>query len=390
MTVASELRQYPFRPFNGDIEEELLEMVVTNPISRVILPDGREAWLVLDYASCCTALSDPRFSRIPLGSTGLPEVGGPRDLNMDGPPHTSLRRVASRPFTARRMDYYRPQVQGIVDGLVDDLIAGGQPGDLVSSLVAPLPLLVVCEVLGVPAEDRKRFYGWLAGLNSVMAYGSDDASIAQRELRVYLGEQLVAKRENPGDDLLSAWSADQTTHQLTDTELIELAMGVLVGGIEINSSATGLRALFQHPEQLAKLLADPGKASATADEVLRYTTVSSLFRVQVVAEDLELNGVAMRAGDCLMALPWLGNRDPKVFPNPNVFDIDRVQPAPHLTFGFGPHFCLGSALGKMQVELAIGTVVRRLPTLRPAVPLEELPWRHDRQNCGIAAFPVIW
>jgi cytochrome P450 len=390
MTVASELRQYPFRPFNGDIEEELLEMVVTNPISRVILPDGREAWLVLDYASCCTALSDPRFSRIPLGSTGLPDAGGPRDLNMDGSPHASLRRVASRPFTARRMDYYRPQVQGIVDGLIDDLIAGGQPGDLVSSLVAPLPLLVVCEVLGVPAEDRKRFYGWLAGLNSVMAYGSNDASIAQRELRVYLGEQLVAKRENPGDDLLSAWSADQTTHQLTDIELIELAMGVLVGGIEINSSATGLRALFQHPEQKAKLLADPGKASATADEVLRYTTVSSLFRVQVVAEDLELGGVAMRAGDCLMALPWLGNRDPKVFPNPNVFDIDRVQPAPHLTFGFGPHFCLGSALGKMQVELAIGTVLQRLPSLAPAIPLEELRWRHDRQNCGIAAFPVIW
>jgi cytochrome P450 len=167
-------------------------------------------------------------------------------------------------------------------------------------------------------------------------------------------------------------------------------MGVLVGGIEINSSATGLRALFQHPEQLAKLLADPSKAAATADEVLRYTTVSNLFRVQMVAEDVELGGVAMRAGDCLMALPWLGNRDRKFFPNPNVFDIDRVQPAPHLTFGFGPHFCLGSVLGKMQVELAIGTVLRRLPTLRPAIPLEELPWRHDRVNCGIAAFPVVW
>jgi cytochrome P450 len=390
MTVASALRHYPFEPFTGDIPDELIGMVESNPISRVILPDGREAWLVLDYESCCTALSDPRFSRIPLGHTGLPDTSGPRDLNMDGPPHASLRRVASRPFTARRMESYRPRVQRIVDELVDAMIAGGQPADLVSSLVAPLPLLVVCEVLGIPAQDRQRFYGWLAGLNAVLAYGSTAAQNAQQELRVYLGEQLVAKRDQPGDDLLSAWSADQVTHQLSDVELIELAMGVLVGGIEINSSATGLRALFQHPEQLAKLLADPSKAAATADEVLRYTTVSALFRVQVVAEDVELGGVAMRAGDCLMAIPWCGNRDPKFFPNPNVFDIDRVQPVPHLTFGFGPHFCLGSALGKMQVELAIGTVLRRLPTLAPAIPLDELPWRHDRVNGGISAFPVIW
>lgn len=309
---------------------------------------------------------------------------------MDGPPHAALRRVGSRAFTARRIDAYRPRVQRIIDELIDAMIAGPRPADLVSGLVAPLPLRVVCEVIGIPADDRERFYGWLAGLNSVLAYGSTEATSALEELRGYLTGQLSAKRTEPGDDLLSLWLDGQDEHGLTDHELVELAMGLMIGGIEINSTTAGLRALFLHPEQLEKLLRAPEKAGAATDEILRYTAVSSLFRVQVVTEDLELGGVAMRAGDGVMAIPWVANRDPRVFPDPNVFDIDRTPTAPHLTFGFGPHFCLGTALGKMQVELSIATLLRRLPDLAPAVPIGELPWRHDRINCGIAAFPVVW
>jgi cytochrome P450 len=390
MTVASGLRHYPFEPFTGDLPDELLEMVVTDPIFRVILPDGREAWLVLDYASCCTVLADPRFSRVPLGNKTVADPDGPRQLNMDGPPHIAVRRIASRAFTARKIDSYRPRVQARVDELIDGLIAAGPVADLVSGLVAPLPMLAVTDVLGVPNADRAQFYTWLQDINSVLAYGSDDASNALGQLRDYITGHLALKQAQPGDDLISSWAAEQQAHGITDEELVELSVGVLVGGIEINSTSTGLRALFQHPEQLAKLLSHPEKAAATADEVLRYTAVSALFRVQMVTEDLTLGGVQMSAGDSVMAIPWVGNRDPRAFPNPNVFDIDRPQPAPHLTFGFGPHFCLGSALGKMQVELAIITALQRLPGLRPAVPLDELPWRHDRINCGIAAFPVTW
>ncbi|WP_422752575.1 cytochrome P450 [Micromonospora sp. WMMD708] len=390
MTVVSELRDYPFAPFTGDLPAELLDMVVSEPVSRVRLPDGRPAWLVLGYQDCCTVLADPRFSRLPLGATGAPDGGGPRELNMDGPAHAVVRRVASRAFTARRIDTFRPRVRRLVDALIDDLLAGPRPADLVAALVAPLPVHVVCDVLGVPVADRPRFYGWIEGLNSVTAYGSADAAAAQAELRAYLAGQLAGKRANPGDDLLSAWVLGRDAHELDDAELVELAMGVLLGGLEINSTSAGLRALFQHPEQLAKLRADPGKLSSATDEILRYTSVSSMFRVQVVREDLTLGGVAMRAGDCVMAIPWAGNRDPRVFPDPNVFDIDRVPAAPHLTFGFGPHFCLGTALGRMQVELSIGELLRRLPGLAPAVPLDEIPWRHDRMNGGIASFPVTW
>ncbi|WFE64804.1 cytochrome P450 [Micromonospora sp. WMMD714] len=390
MTVVSELRNYPFEPFTGDLPAELLDMVVSDPVSRVRLPDGRPAWLVLGYQDCCTVLADPRFSRLPLGATGTPDGGGPRELNMDGPAHAVVRRVASRAFTARRIDTFRPRVRRLVDGLIDDLLAGPRPADLVAALVAPLPVYVVCDVLGVPVADRPRFYGWIEGLNSVTAYGSADAATAQAELREYLAGQLDRKRVSPGDDLLSAWVLGRDAHELVDAELVELAMGVLLGGLEINSTSAGLRALFQHPEQLAKLRADPGKLSSATDEILRYTSVSSMFRVQVVREDLTLGGVAMRAGDCVMAIPWAGNRDPRVFPDPNVFDIDRVPTVPHLTFGFGPHFCLGTALGRMQVELSVGELLRRLPGLAPALPIEEIPWRHDRMNGGIASFPVTW
>jgi cytochrome P450 len=390
MTVASGLRQYPFEPFTGDLPDELLEMVVTDPIFRVNLLDGREAWLVLSYADCCTVLSDARFSRLPLGDRTVPDADGPRQLNMDGAGHIAVRRIASRAFTARKIDSYRPRVQARVDELVDAMVAAGPVADVVSGLVAPLPMLAVTDVLGVPNSDRAQFYTWLEDINSVLAYGSADAGNALGQLRAYITGHLALKQAEPGDDLLSAWAAEQEAHGITDVELVELAVGVLIGGIEINSTSTGLRALFQHPEQMAKLLADPTKASAATDEVLRYTAVSSLFRVQIVTEDLTLGGVQMAAGDSVMAIPWVGNRDPRAFPNPNVFDIDRPQPAPHLTFGFGPHYCLGSALGKMQVELAIATMLRRLPGLAPAIPLDELPWRHDRINCGIAAFPVTW
>ncbi|MFI5837384.1 cytochrome P450 [Micromonospora sp. NPDC051300] len=390
MPANTGLRPYPFEPFTGDLPPELLDMVVTEPISKVRLPDGRAAWLVLSYEHCCTVLADPRFSRLPLGGTTTPGAGGPRELNMDGPAHAAVRRVAGRAFTARRIDTFRPRVRRLVDELVDEMLAGPRPADVVAGLVAPLPVFVVCDVLGVPAGDRPRFYDWIAGLNSVTAYGSAGAADAQAQLRAYLAGQLARKRAEPGDDLLSAWVRGQDAHELVDAELVELAMGVLLGGLEINATSAGLRALFQHPEQLAKLRAAPEKLAAATDEILRYTSVSSMFRVQVVREDLTLGGVAMRAGDCVMAIPWAGNRDPRHFPEPNTFDIDRTPSVPHLTFGFGPHFCLGTALGRMQVELSLGALLGRMPGLAPAVPLEEIPWRHDRMNGGIASFPVTW
>jgi cytochrome P450 len=384
VTAPSDLRHYPFEPFTGDVPDELIDMVESNPISQVLLPDGRPCWLVLNYEHCRTVITDPRFARLHIGRPD----GGPRDLNMDGPAHTAVRRVGMRPFTARRIEVYRPLVQRLVDELIDDMIAGPCPADIVTALVAPLPVRVICEVLGIPVADRQRFMDWIATLNSMDAYGSDPAGRARSELTAYLAGQLTAKRESPGQDLLSAWAANP--HDLTDAELVELAIGVLLGGLEINTISAGLRALFQHPEQLAKLRAAPEKMVAATEEIIRYTTVSTTFRVMLVTADAEVGGVTMRAGDYVMPFLPAGDRDPAVFPEPNVFDIDRPQTPPHLGLGHGPHFCLGGTLGKLEVEVSIGTLVRRLPGLAPAVPLEEIGFRHGWWNCGISSFPVVW
>jgi len=383
VTSVEPLPEYPFEPFRGDLPDRLLEMVETQPVTRVRLPDGRPVWLVVGHEEVCTVLSDARFSRLPAGHNGH------RELNMDGQTHAQMRRLASRPFTVRRIAAYRPRVQELVDGLVDQMVAAGPPADVVSGLVAPLPLLVVCEVLGVPDTDRTRFYRWLVDINSVVGYGSDGLASSLAELRAYLVEQVVAKRADPGDDLLSAWVTDRTDHDFTDAEIAELAMGVLLGGIEINATSAGLRALFLHPEQLADLRAHPERLGTAVEEILRYTAVSSMFRVQNVLADVTLAGTPIPAGDAVMAVPWAANRDPVAFPDPHSFRIDRA-PNPHLTFGFGSHFCLGAALGRMQVEVSIATLLRRFADLAAAIPLDEIPWRHDRVNGGIAALPVTW
>ncbi|MDT0261072.1 cytochrome P450 [Jatrophihabitans lederbergiae] len=407
MTIAEEkIRNYPFEPFRGDLPDELLDMVRTQPVSRVRLPDGRVVWLVVGYDEAATVLADPRFTRHgrpeagsceqagePIAARTDPAAGCPvraRDLSMDGKPHTDLRRLAARAFTARRIEAYRPRVQAITDRLIDDMVATGQPADLVSGLVVPLPAMVVCEVLGVPVADRDKFAAWGNALLALTAHGMADTARADAELREYLTERLAEKRVNPGEDLLSSWIAAQTgSDELTDTEIVGLAIAVLIGGREISSTSAGIRALFQNPEALARLHADPVLLPAAVEEILRYTSVSPMFLVQTVTEELELGGVAMRAGDGVMAVPWAANRHPAPFPEPAEFNLDRLQ-NPHLTFGLGPHFCLGAALGRLQVEIAIGTLLRRLPNLAPAVPLDELPWRDERINCGLAEFPVTW
>lgn len=405
-TTEQEIRDYPFEQFRGELPAELLDMVRTRPVSRVRLPDGRVVWLVVGYNEAATVLADPRFTRhgqpeaAPSEQAGEPITGQPdaasgcpvrvRDLSMDGKPHTDLRRLAARAFTARRIEAYRPRVQALTDQLIDDMVATGQPADLVSGLVVPLPVLVVCEVLGVPVADRDKFAAWGNALLALTAHGMAETARADAELRAYLTERLAEKRADPGEDLLSSWIAAQAgSDELTDPEIVGLAIAVLIGGREISSTSAGIRALFQNPESLARLRADPALLPAAVDEILRYTSVSPMFLVQTVVDDLELGGVAMRAGDGVMAVPWAANRHPAPFPEPAEFRLDRPS-NPHLTFGLGPHFCLGAALGRLQVEIAIGTLLRRFPNLAPAVGMNALPWRDERINCGLAEFPVTW
>ncbi|MEO7260113.1 MAG: cytochrome P450 [Jatrophihabitantaceae bacterium] len=423
MTVTEEqIRDYPFEPFRGELPAELLDMVHTRPVSKVRIPDGRVVWLVLGYPETTLVLSDPRFARhnadigpgesshgCPVDSaeangtpqpqespaeTGQSEAGqcpaGQRQLSMDGKPHHDLRRLAARAFTARRIEAYRPRVQAITDELIDALMAAGPPGDLVSGLVVPLPVIVTCELLSIPVADRDQVAVWSNDIMSLTAHGQAGAARAETELRAYLLWRLTARRDEPGEDLLSSWLATQVGSDLSDVEIAGLAIGVLIGGREISSTSAGIRALFQHPTALRRLREDPSLLPAAVEEILRYTSVSPMFLVQTVTEDVELGGQSLRAGDGVMAVPWAANRHGAAFAEPDRFDLDRTPQNPHLTFGFGPHFCLGAALGRLQVEIAIGTLLRRMPELAPATGLQDLPWRDERINCGLAEFPVTW
>ncbi len=411
MTVTEEqIRDYPFEPFRGELPQELLEMVHTQPVSRVRIPDGRVVWLVVGYDEASQVLSDPRFARGEIQSPSAerpdgcpvdavqaaPAAGdgqcpaGQRQLSMDGKPHHDLRRLAARAFTARRIEAYRPRVQAITDELIDAMMAAGPPADLVSGLVVPLPVIVTCELLSIPVADRDQIADWANAIMSVTAHGQADAARADAELRAYLLRRLTARRDEPGEDLMSSWIATQAGSDLSDAEIVGLAIAVLIGGREISSTSAGIRALFQHPTALRRLREDPSLLPAAVEEILRYTSVSPMFLVQTVTEDLELGGRQLRAGDAVMAVPWAANRHEVAFPEPDRFDLDRPQTNPHLTFGFGPHFCLGAALGRLQVEIAIGTLLRRMPRLAPAADLDDLPWRDERINCGLAEFPVTW
>jgi cytochrome P450 len=394
MPVDEHPRPYPFETFHGDLPDELLTMVRTDPVTRVTLPDGRLAWLVLGYSEVSTVLSDPRIVRHTDATSsivdGHEQVGCPvRDLSMNGEPHTSLRRLASRAFTPRQIETYRPRVQQLTDELLDDMAAAGQPADLVAALIAPLPTLVICEMLGVPAADREQFNTWTVDMLSLTAHGSEQAGRSTAEMRAYLLDRLHVKRRGPGPDLLSAWLEAQRHETLHDEEIVGLALGVLLGGREINSVSAGLRALFAHPDQMAQLRAEPQLMPGAVEEILRYTAVSAMFLVQTVVADIEVGGVQMRAGDAVMAMPWAANRQPEMFDRAEVFDIRRRQ-NPHLAFGYGPHFCLGAALGRLLIDVELSTLLRRFPGLAPAVALTDLPWRQERFNCGIAEFPVAW
>jgi len=395
---ATDLRDYPFDKFAGVLSDELAKVVESEPVRRVRLPSGTAAWLVTGYDEVCQVLTDPRITRMVgrdgprLGVSSMAPEAPRRSINMDGPPHTALRRLASRPFSARRMEALRPRVQEIADELIDALIAGGGPADLMSGFAQPLPMRVICELLGVPPEDRSRFSAWSDAILSVTAHTPEQVREAMIALAGYLHAAVAAKRAAPGDDLLSHWIAAQAEdEELTDQELVELAVSVLIAGHEttVNAIGTGMVVLLRHPEQLDALRADPSRTERVVEELLRYAMSSDLFRIMVALEDVEVGGTPVRAGDAVMPLPFAANFDPRKFSCPRDFDPDRAEDA-HLTFGFGAHFCLGAALARLELGIAFTTLLARLPGLRAAGDPGSVPWRSGLAVSGPEKVDITW
>jgi cytochrome P450 len=377
------------------------------PVHPVTLADGHAAWLVVGYDEARSLLNDARLSKdmqaaFASGSGVLAEgLPGPtfarHMLAVDPPDHTRLRRLVSAAFSTRRIEGLRPHVQTIVDDLLDSVAAQGPDSrvDLVASFAFPLPFTVICELLGVPADERaplgRELTTLLAPISSPDEYArAKQASDAVVEMLSMLVE---AKHDTPGDDLVSGLiSARDGAERLDQQELLSTIFQLIVAGHDTTASLIGnsVVALLRHPDQLATLRADPDRLPAAVEELLRYDAPvpHSTFRFAVAPVDI--GGVTIPAGAQVIINLASANRDAGHYENPEALDLDRAD-VRHLAFGHGIHFCLGAPLARMEGRLALDTLLHRFPQLRLAVPMEQLHWGHGDGLVlrGLSELPVI-
>ncbi|MET9065161.1 cytochrome P450 family protein [Streptosporangium sandarakinum] len=349
-----------------------------SPLARLLIP-GMPMWAVTRHEDARALLTDPRFE-ITESSFMRPDV--PADClpymrtmsEMEGAEHLRLRRLVAPAFTARRAAGFRPRIERIVEGVLDDLPAHAEDGsvDLLWHFARPLPMDVICELVGIPEADRPswREYG------ATIAAGAGQAFAAAIPAIMRGAEAAVARRrEEPGDDLLSdlVRVRDEDGDRLSETELVMLVWQlVLSGQTPTNLIANAMAALLDHPEQLAALRADPALMPRAVEELIRWCGPTLLTIPRHAREDAELYGVPIGKGEAVTIAVAAANRDPRAFADPDRLDVTRVPGAPgtasHLGFSHGPHFCVGASLARVQTEVALTALLRRFPDLSPAVP----------------------
>ncbi|WP_107122671.1 cytochrome P450 [Streptomyces dysideae] len=368
------------------------------PLTKVRLWDGSEPWLVTRYADQRALLGDPRVSA-DTDSPGYPTKASPEGgegklsfIMMDDPEHARLRRMVTAPFAIKRVEAMRPAVQRIVDSLIDDMLAGPQPVDLVEAFALPLPSLVICELLGVPYADHEFFQENTKTMVRRTAT-PEQRGAAVREVAGYLAGVIGKRIAEPQDDLLSSIAGRVTAGELTHQEATEMALLLLIAGHETtaNMIALGTLALLQNPDQLALLrdTDDPKLVSSAVEELLRYLHITHLGRRRAVTEDIEIGGQVIKAGDGIIMVNEIGNRDAEVFPDPDRLDLRR-DARRHVAFGFGVHQCLGQPLARMELQVVYGTLYRRIPTLKAACAIEDVKFKNDAFVYGVHELPVAW
>ncbi|MER7504216.1 cytochrome P450 [Nonomuraea pusilla] len=366
------------------------------PLARVRLWDGSTPWLVTRYAEQRALLADRRVSA-DVTRPGYPRqvpIGGgfASFILMDDPEHARLRRMVQAPFTIRRVETMRPAVQRIVDELIDDLLAGPRPVDLVEAFALPVPSLVICELLGVPYADHAFFQDASKTVIRRDAPPEERGAAAAR-LTDYLDGLVGDKLARPSDDLLSRLTARVESGELTRREAAQMGVLLLIAGHETtaNMIALGTLVLLRNPGELALLRdgGDPELVAGAVEELLRHLTITHSGRRRVALEDIEIGGQVIRAGEGIILPNDIANRDPDAFPDPDRLDVRR-DARRHIAFGFGVHQCLGQSLARMELQVVYGTLYRRVPTLRLAADLGDVPFKHDGQVYGVYELPVTW
>ncbi|MGP4002776.1 cytochrome P450 family protein [Streptomyces sp. 8N706] len=370
-----------------------------DPVHRTATPDGAPVWLVTRYADVRAALADPRLSLNKANArtsndylASMPPELDAHLLNTDPPGHTRLRRLIATAFTPRRIDSLRERVQSITDDLLDAF--AGPPVDLMAALANPLPMGVICELLGIPEGTRRDFRAWTNTLLSPLPGVASDSRTAMRQMHRFLLEIISDKRARRTDDLLSAMIEAHDEHDsLTEPELLAMAFLILFAGYDNAANLIGnaTLALLTHPDHLRATREGTTTVRAVLEETLRWNTPSTLAARRFALEDLTIGGVGIRAGDRVWLSLISANRDATQFQDPDLFDPARSErTAGHLAFGRGIHSCLGASLARLEGEIAVTSLLRRFPTLELAVPADELQWWRNIHRRSLEKLPVTW
>nr|WP_040108402.1 cytochrome P450 [Streptomyces sp. 769] len=363
------------------------------PVHRVATPDGSPIWLVTREADVRAAMNDQRltvdkaYSSIGYKGFTLPPALDTNLLNMDGVDHLRLRRMVSQTFTPRHVEALKGRVQLVAQQLADSIAERGE-ADLVADYANPLPLVIIGDLLGVPDEIRRPFSRW-AGAMLDPEYPGQVAE-AVEHIHRYLVELVALRRGTPGDDLLSRLiTARDQGEKLTENELVSLGFLLLWTGSENAQHliSSGLLILLSHPEQLAAVRADPELLPAAVEEILRFTHANQLAIRRFPITDIEIGGVTIPAGDTVMLALSSANRDPARFTDPDRFDIQRRDNA-HLALGHGIHYCLGAPLARMEVRIALSTLLNRFPHIGLAVSEDALQWRASFRSHALKKLPI--
>jgi cytochrome P450 len=310
---------------------------------------------------------------------------------MDAPEHTIRRRLVIPEFTARRIQQLWPRMREIAETQVDQLLANGAPADLVKELAAPVPSLLFCEILGADPADIGYFRRY-AEVTMNRDSALEEVAGALAEMDEFLDNLISEKVRNPGDDLLSRIAAKLPSERsLEQDDLVAIARLMVIAGFDTttNMIALGTVVLLEHPDQLAELRCDPSLMPNAVEELLRYLSITDSATVRVATRDVELSGVKISAGDGIIALNGAANWDGEHYPDPARFDIHRDAEG-HLAFSYGSHQCLGANLARAQLDIVFRTLLRRVPGLRLAVPVAELPFMHGGHIYGLYELPVTW
>lgn len=374
-----------------------------DPVARVTTPYGDDGWLVTRHESVKVVLHDARFSRraavaahdrLPRTSAHVPKVN---PLSATDPPeHSRLRQLVAGAFTKRKAQQHRPRAEQIATELIDDLIAAGPPADLEQGFARRFPITSFGEVLGIPRSDCVRVKEWTVPIVSHRGYTEEQVTAAHTRLRNYLAGLLASRRERPREDFLTTLVGTQNVgHRYSDDQLVSLVASLLINDSVANQLSSCLYVLLTHPDQLGWLRANLPRVPAAVEELLRFTPLApdapnaGQGHVRYAVEDVEIDGVTIHAGEWALPSIISANRDERVFTDPDRLDLTRTRNR-HIAFGFGTHHCPGAAISRMQLQVAVATLIARLPGLALAVPADEVPWKAGKVSRAPQQLPVTW